>query len=1410
MPVTSAEISNYMAGQQAMFANTQAYARQLTLDFQAQQYHSAGVQPPEMTNFQPLPPPPMPSQHSLATPPIPSPGSGEMRMAGDRGPMGPMMGTHRWGPLGELSTVQRFLNTPAYDTSRFHQINFMQAGMRGGYTYRHGMAGFEDISMELSREGAAMTAGAAHATLGVIGASIPTASAVMPWMGRQIGGRLGSAVSGVGLAARALDPFSLAIRGGSAGLVATAGAGTLARGAAMLGGGALAAAPLLAAYYGGRAITGAIAGGAERQAATSEILQRQFLFTRGATGRFGQGFGAPERAEIGEFIRDLGYKDWMTSPEELNRILGRVAQMGHMRTVTDVKEFKQRFSDTLDTLKQISRVFSTTMEEAVPMLEEMKRSGFYANEDIARQALNEMVSSRVAGVSANIFRGARAAGAQTAAGYGLTRRAGGRVTTRALSGIYEALQGGRLTGGALTELTGMANVDEAAQETARQIAEVAMKATELPGMQMMIGAFMDEEGNIDDDLLRDFKEGRMTINEIRDRGVAAMANYSNRIKFTRNRKRLSSQLIEKGGVQVLNRFAEGAMELRGMDTQEAQETFLMQMTGMDERLMNIWSQVSTQDDISAVEGRFRRQAAEFARRVKFREQKSYDALKGRIRAWYETAVTRRLDDIGASVQTWWEEVEEGVSDWLLGVSEETARAGADDVEMALRIQRGIDTARDRTRMNIMQRRTQTTADWVQQGGIVRGYEPTVVNLSGGVTPLIAEAARWLRLFTTTSEERVQEATERLNAGQIQALNIMGETTTGKVDTWTAEKLAKVRREFSARTDVERAEGIEETKRIAKLVDMALSEEEDAAVNRARVSAAFIKKLRGGSDQSKLAKSLSTVQEVVRAREDEGDYRGSLRASVKYLQDVVRGTDIAVIGDAPQNVATPQQITIAKRARKNIIPAAQFYRHLSETAGFMGEELRRTKEALTEDPQAEVSDTVTSYLKELGYINSDEEPAEVNRSVITKALAELSQHERFLETTNIREVLSGRADRAALVRGTTNAIIKTARENRDRALETIEESTGLDTGVNKSLIRRMLGGGAPTWALRDLITSEEDEQYDSYLELQGLLGGGDEATRVTDSVLNMLQGMDSMERRELLGQVESSLQEGYLVAQKTVAAETVRAEKKGLPALARLKANDAELGNLSEAERRDIERYKEDITRAAEYSDKYDADTLQGEVADIAERRKNIIEKYRESINSAGAANTMNEALAEINKEITTLVSEAPGLEDVFRRAGIAPEATARGAAIGDVARTWREVAGDRWVTKGGTGGISSLSAAEFMSRVGLKETAGAILEGGRLITDEGRLRESLDTTSLSDAAKQQVVKMLTRETPGEITQQEAKDLANIVAREGGEKRAETQQETLQGINESLKRLNTTMAGVDEAVDGMKMFLENNQ
>ena len=193
--------------------------------------------------------------------------------------------------------------------------------------------------------------------------------------------------------------------------------------------------------------------------------------------------------------------------------------MGVMGGVRSAQEFQKRFKDTVSTLKDVSKIMATTMEDATKFFEEARRSGIYNPSMIRQNAMQRQFTAGVTGMSQDQVGALQFAGSQISFGYGGTRGSGAQSALRSARQIGMANELGILSNERIEELTGMGGAAGISSMATSMTDAAQRMAVGGLGTAMSIAlAQQDKKGNftgaMDESLVQKVRMGGITKNEL--------------------------------------------------------------------------------------------------------------------------------------------------------------------------------------------------------------------------------------------------------------------------------------------------------------------------------------------------------------------------------------------------------------------------------------------------------------------------------------------------------------------------------------------------------------------------------------------------------------------------------------------------------------------------------------------------------------------------------------------------------------------------------------------------------------------------------------------------------------------------------------------------------------------------------
>lgn len=109
----------------------------------------------------------------------------------------------------------------------------------------------------------------------------------------------------------------------------------------------------------------------------TEVSDRFISRTESRNERYGVGFSDKERFAVSEYLRELDTEK-LLGDEDISSMLQSFTEHNMLRTVSDVKSFKERFSLLVDTVKTSALTLHESYENIQAMMGEMQRTGIDA------------------------------------------------------------------------------------------------------------------------------------------------------------------------------------------------------------------------------------------------------------------------------------------------------------------------------------------------------------------------------------------------------------------------------------------------------------------------------------------------------------------------------------------------------------------------------------------------------------------------------------------------------------------------------------------------------------------------------------------------------------------------------------------------------------------------------------------------------------------------------------------------------------------------------------------------------------------------------------------------------------------------------------------------------------------------
>lgn len=214
-------------------------------------------------------------------------------------------------------------------------------------------------------------------------------------------------------------------------------------------------------------VGGALGYMATENAISSAVTQRHeiqsfleassFRFTGAgspmADPRLGRGMSRAARLEATEFIRGMDIKDAMLDTGDLTQILQQSSQMGLFAGMSDMDDFKRRFKDITESVKTVTKVLHTTLEEGLKTIKDLRSIGIDPSQ-VGGISMQADALGMVAGKTGMEMIGLGLQGAEIFRGTGVNMGVGFQASMMNAAAVRAARDAGTLSQEAIAQAGG--------------------------------------------------------------------------------------------------------------------------------------------------------------------------------------------------------------------------------------------------------------------------------------------------------------------------------------------------------------------------------------------------------------------------------------------------------------------------------------------------------------------------------------------------------------------------------------------------------------------------------------------------------------------------------------------------------------------------------------------------------------------------------------------------------------------------------------------------------------------------------------------------------------------------------------------------------------------------------------------
>lgn len=531
--------------------------------------------------------------------------------------------------------------------------------------------------------------------------------------GSYVGQAFGEQLAGTALGGLSSGMQGLGTLAGVAGL-AGSGLGMLGVGGSVVGGLAAAgSAPVTMGIAGAAYGAQQMYAGFQQQQNVNRVLKSNFGGMMGiGSGAGGMGFSAGEMGGISDMVREMSSKDMFVGFDELTRVMDKTAQMGMYRGVQSAKQFREKFRQTVASLKEVAETMHSSLEEAAQFMGQQKQMGFFSGKDINQNLMRTKLMAGATGMSVEQLQQAGMQGTQMGRAMGMLGRTGARVMQETTANLAMGMRTGAISEELIAEATGGLTGAEGAQAAAGRMMQLNQRWLRRGVGRVELAALWNPEtGGINQDVLEQVRGGQMSFQQMRSLGRRNIAKTGGRqSEFFLNEERLRGQAMEQAGGDLMLGALRSHLDKRGVDMDSPiAQRWLQRQAGMSRSEADLFIQQAKELPGLLRERRIQnRQQIENEAMGRARKGMGVGGLKRRWSQWWESNVENPFRKIGSDLTTSiTEAVEEfqqdlegtvklQVGEKVKAAVQELATTGKSDlIKGAVAWQQGLDTAKGR-------------------------------------------------------------------------------------------------------------------------------------------------------------------------------------------------------------------------------------------------------------------------------------------------------------------------------------------------------------------------------------------------------------------------------------------------------------------------------------------------------------------------------------------------------------------------------------------------------------------------------------------------------------------------------------------------------------------------------------------
>lgn len=444
-----------------------------------------------------------------------------------------------------------------------------------------------------------------------------------------------------------------------------------------LAGGALAATGVGLAYYAaGSIMTSAVEQFGAGARTISDVGMMANAYMGPQTGqpgsRPGGGMGRTQIRQMASVLENLASDDTMATVDSLKRLMDKVGQAGMLQGIGDAQQFKQRFGDIVKQVKNVAMVMGTTLEDAAPLMGQMRQMGMWRTGDIMGTA----TALKAAGpMAAGQMMGAMQQGAQVSHAMGGRMGAGAAMSRDLFMQIQAAQRTGTISPEMMMEFTGGAEGPEGQQIMAQKLGGVMSGFAESPMGRLMMAGMGEFKGGaytggIDKKKLQQFMSGQLDVGQLQQTGQRQSGQSQEAAtSFMVRGGAIGQEMMAAGGMEAMGMAVKQVMERAGKADagENIKNMFIQKMMNVDARTAEMIRRIA--DDIPRIQEEKQRKMEatldEQFREVDIRMNRSWGGFKDTW-AQAQEEFWKPVRELGADVATSFGRAVDQASDSIWG------------------------------------------------------------------------------------------------------------------------------------------------------------------------------------------------------------------------------------------------------------------------------------------------------------------------------------------------------------------------------------------------------------------------------------------------------------------------------------------------------------------------------------------------------------------------------------------------------------------------------------------------------------------------------------------------------------------------------------------------------------------------